>query len=267
MVMVPVEGKDFSCTSKRLFLWNEKLTRNQISESEGLRVIIIRRKYRRREPCGCLGCYASWCGYDDTCCSTVIPFDLSRLLNKDPSLFSMLLCATLQFPTKDIKQMANHISSYFSTKFPFSQPPPPPPRPPYVIALEISQNITVDHTSHDFSVWLPWKPPPPPPIPSFCRFEKDWDLEEEIRTCARSVSNTDYRSDRYHEYPGDVLEYIYALREYTGEGGMCPTKPPIAVDVPKGLEEVKSSSSPHHQLNGNSTDLMDDTCPVCYADF
>lgn len=48
---------------------------------------------------------------------------------------------------------------------------------------------------------------------------------------------------------------------------MCPTKPPIAVDVPKGLEEVKSSSSPHHQLNGNSTDLMDDTCPVCYADF
>ncbi|XP_016438616.2 uncharacterized protein LOC107764540 [Nicotiana tabacum] len=186
--------------SVRVFLWNEKLTRNQVSESEGLCVFLIRTQFINTfNPCEYGDCYCNvlW----DDCCSTVIPFDVSKLLNKDPSLGTI------------------------------------------------------------------------PPIPSFCRFEKDWDEEEELRSSAHSVSPTDYQNDPYHDYSGDVLEYIFALREYTGEGGICPTKPPIAADVPRGFVEVKPSLTPiFHQLSGNnsssSRDLMyDDTCPVCYEDF
>ncbi|KAM3357909.1 hypothetical protein P3S68_020840 [Capsicum galapagoense] len=108
-----------NCTSKGLFFWNEKLTRNQISESEGLCVIVIRREYERQDPCSC--CYFSSDDDDDddSCCSTVIPFGLSRLLNKDPSLISMLLCATLQFTPEEISRMANDINYDLFTIFQF----------------------------------------------------------------------------------------------------------------------------------------------------
>ncbi|KAG5628177.1 hypothetical protein H5410_013395 [Solanum commersonii] len=35
----------------RVFFWNEKLSRNQISKSKGICVIIIWRKYKRLHPC------------------------------------------------------------------------------------------------------------------------------------------------------------------------------------------------------------------------
>ncbi|KAF3626306.1 putative zinc finger CCCH domain-containing protein 58-like [Capsicum annuum] len=100
-------------------------------------------------------------------------------------------------------------------------------------------------------------PQPRPP------FEKDWDEEEELLTNARSVSRTDYQADPYHNYSGEVIKYIYALGEYTGEAGICPTKPPIAQHLPKGFMRV-SRKRIHCQL---SRSLMDDTCPVCYAAF
>lgn len=131
-----------------------------------------------------------------------------------------------------------------------------------MITLEISQNL-IDYTSH-YSA----SQPPSPPIHSFCRFEKDWDDEEKLLTSAPSVSTTDYMNDPYHSYTGDVLEYLYALREYTSEGGIFPTKPPIHVDLPKGLEPLKPSPSPTRIFNDYiCRDLMDDTCPVCYEDF
>lgn len=136
----------------------------------------------------------------------------------------------------------------------------PQPRPPYVIALEISQFDIVGFSSY-YSV------PPFPPIPAFSRFVKDWDDEEELLTAVRSLSTTDYINDPYHKYLGDVLEYIHALREYTGEGGICPAKPPIAEDLPKGLNEIGCSPSPTPVFNDYSRDLMDDTCPVCYEYF
>ncbi|XP_059280628.1 uncharacterized protein LOC132034329 isoform X4 [Lycium ferocissimum] len=266
MVKLMVKAKEQTrCTSARLLLWNEELTRNQVSESEGLCVIIIRRKYMRLNPCEC---GSSDCDtLEDSCCSTVIPFELSRLLNKDSSLFRMLLAATLQFPSKNILQLTKSISTCLFTQFEFSQPPPPPPRPTYVIALEISHNLFIDYTSHAFVKLsaLPWRPPV---IPLFCRFEKEWDEEEELRTCARSLSTTDFMNDPYHGYYGVVLQCLYALREYTGEAGICPTKPPIAADVPKGLVELRAAPTLlHYQHNEDSRDLMDETCPVCYQDF
>ncbi|OIT20154.1 hypothetical protein A4A49_38861 [Nicotiana attenuata] len=110
----------------------------------------------------------------------------------------------------------------------------------YIFALR-------EYTGEDLNASLDFLPGTIPPIPSFCRFEKDRDEEEELRSSARSVSPTDYQNDPYHDYSGDVLEYIFALREYTGEGGICPTKPPITVDVPRGLVEVKPST-PHAVL-------------------
>lgn len=105
-----VQEKVCWCTGVRVFFWNEKLTRNQISEEEGLCVIIIRRKYQRVHPCPC---YNSSCFrfYQDSC-STAIPFDLSMLINKDPSLF---LSATLQFTPKYIIPMSHTISSPFQS--------------------------------------------------------------------------------------------------------------------------------------------------------
>lgn len=259
--------------SVRVFLWNEKLTRNQVSESEGLCVFLIRTQFINTfNPCEYGDCYCNvlW----DDCCSTVIPFDVSKLLNKDPSLGTMLLSATLQFNPEIVKEIGNEISFSLFTRFQFSEDLqlPPQPRPIYVIALEISHTYFVEYAS-DLNASMDFLPGTIPPIPSFCRFEKDWDEEEELRSSAHSVSPTDYQNDPYHDYSGDVLEYIFALREYTGEGGICPTKPPIAADVPRGFVEVKPSLTPiFHQLSGNnsssSRDLMyDDNCPVCYEDF
>lgn len=92
--MVKKEEETTRCTTARAYFWNEKLSRNQISESEGLCVIIIRRRYTRLHRCPCQACYRSY----DTSCSTVIPFDLSRLLNKDSSLFSTLLSLLFNLP-------------------------------------------------------------------------------------------------------------------------------------------------------------------------
>uniref|UniRef100_M1C2J1 Uncharacterized protein n=1 Tax=Solanum tuberosum TaxID=4113 RepID=M1C2J1_SOLTU len=147
----------------------------------------------------------------------------------------MILSATLQFTPKDIIQISNEINSELFTKFrQFSQP-----RPPYVIALEISQFDLIDYSSYCSVPSVP----PFPPIPSFSRFEKDLDDEEELHTAAHSLSTTDYINDPYHKYLGDVLEYMYALREYTSEGGIFPAKSPIAEDLPKGLKEIKRSPS------------------------
>ncbi|XP_049347738.1 uncharacterized protein LOC125812264 [Solanum verrucosum] len=245
----------------RVFFWNEKLSRNQISESEGLCVIIIRRKYKRLHPCPCIVCYPPDSHSYDTYCSTVIRFDLSRLLNKDPFLFSMILSDTLLFTPKDIIQMSNEINSDLFTKFcQFSQPQP---RHPYVIALEISQFDLIDFSSYCSVPSVPTFPH----IPYFSRFEKDWDDEEELHTATHSLSTTDYINDPYQKYLGDVLEYMYVLREYTGEGGICPAKPPIAEDLPKGLKEIRCSPSPTPVFNDYIRDLMDDTFPVCYEDF
>ncbi|KAG5628175.1 hypothetical protein H5410_013393 [Solanum commersonii] len=228
----------------RVFFWNEKLNRNQISESEGLCVIIIRRKYKRLRPCPCIVCYPLDSRSYDTYCSTIIRFDLSRLLNKDPFLFSMILSATFLFTPKNIIQMSNEINSELFTKF--CQLSQPQPRHPYVIALEISQFDLIDYSSYCSVPSVP----PFPHIPSFS-----------------SLSTTDYINDPYQKYLGDVLEYMYALREYTGEGGICPAKPPIAEDLPKGLEKIRCSPSTTPVFNDYIRDLMDDTFPVCYEDF
>ncbi|KAH0725734.1 hypothetical protein KY284_001599 [Solanum tuberosum] len=67
--------------------------------------------------------------------------------------------------------------------------------------------------------------------------------EEDLHTATHSLSTTDYINDPYHKYLGDVLEYIYALRECTSEGGISSAKSPIAEDLPKGLKEIKRPPS------------------------
>lgn len=109
---VAIKGTEIKA-KVRVFFRNEKLTRNQISESEGLCVIIIRRSYKWLHECPRIVCYPQASRWYDTYSSTVIPFDLSRLLNKDPSLFSMILSATLQFNPEDIIQISNEISPVF----------------------------------------------------------------------------------------------------------------------------------------------------------
>ncbi|OIT35864.1 putative e3 ubiquitin-protein ligase rhb1a [Nicotiana attenuata] len=262
--MVKME-ETVSCTTVRVFLWNEKLTRGQISESEGLCVFLIRTEFMRLNGCECGDSDCDKLG--ERTCSTVIPFDVSKLLNNDPSLGTMLLSATLQLLPCTTEQLGNSISSYLFTRFQFSEALQLPPRPTYVIVLEFSHLRFIEYTPHGQVSLddLPWVPPP---IPSYCRFDKDWDEEEELRSSARSVSPTDFMNDPYHRYLGDVLEYIIVLREYTGEGGICPTKPPIVSHIPRGLVEVKCFPFPVDQLNGSSRDLMDDdTCPVCHDDF
>ncbi|KAG5628176.1 hypothetical protein H5410_013394 [Solanum commersonii] len=134
----------------------------------------------------------------------------------------MILSATLQFTPKDIIQISNEINYELLTKFhQISQSQPPQPKAPYVIALEISQLDLIDYSS-------------------YC---SDLDDEEELHTAAHILFTTDYINDPYHKYLGDVLEYLYALREYTGEGGIFPAKSLIAEDLPKGLEEIKRSLS------------------------
>lgn len=213
--------EEANCTALRLFLWNEKLTKNQISQSEGLCVCLIRSTYIRLSWSDD-STYGNIIGDRNSC--AVIPFDLSKLLNKYASLSSILVSATLQFfPT--IKHLADNISNYLFTKFQYTQAfLQPPPRPTYVIALEVS---------HVRFVNSPNPTELPSPVPSFCRFKKDWDEKKEI-----FVNVTDYVKDPYHRYPNDVLEYLQALRKYTGEGGTCPTKPPIATDVARGCYEL-----------------------------
>ncbi|XP_059306519.1 E3 ubiquitin-protein ligase SGR9, amyloplastic-like [Lycium ferocissimum] len=76
-------------------------------------------------------------------------------------------------------------------------------------------------------------------------------------------------SDPYDNYTEDVIEYLNMLREYTGEGGIFPTKLPVVADVPRGFFEVQPCVTPIDDfvINRSIGDLMDDTCPVCQDEF
>lgn len=247
------------CNAARLFLWNEKLTKNQISPSEGLCVCLIRSTFNGIQPSAFNNYNYKKIG--DRKRSTVIPFDLSKLLNKDASLGPMLVSATLQFLPQTIKQQGDDISFSLFTQFQFTQAfLKPPPRPTYVIVLEISHIRCIDFRP-PFNLTLP----PnfiPPPVPSHCRFVKNWN---DMGRCGDIV---DFVNDPYNRYRWDVVEYLKKLREYTGEGGICPTKPPIAMDVARGFVEVEVS---YRSWCRNSAycimDLIDESCPVCYDEF
>ncbi|XP_059306547.1 uncharacterized protein LOC132057991 [Lycium ferocissimum] len=194
--------------------------------------------------------------------STVIPFDLSKLLNKDGSLFRVLLSATLQFDPQDIPDLANDISDKLFTKFQDSQALLPAPRPTYVIAIRISQTRFANFDANVDLDAFPKLRTLPPPIPFYRRFEIQKVFTEP------NVSAADYMNDPNDTYTDNVVEYLNMLREYTGEGGVFPTKPPIATDIARGFVEVKPCqsswcASPAIRLE----DLMDDTCPVCQDEF
>lgn len=53
--------------------------------------------------------------------SLVIPFDKSKLLNKDATLVSTLASATLQFLPEIVKRLGKQISSDLLTRFDYSQ--------------------------------------------------------------------------------------------------------------------------------------------------
>ncbi|KAK4348532.1 hypothetical protein RND71_031287 [Anisodus tanguticus] len=239
--------------SLRLFLWNEKLTKNQISQSEGLCVFIVNSTFITLQPSE----YTSTT--EERNCSTVIPFDISKLLNKDVSLGQMLVSATLQFLPQTIKKLGDYISYCLFTEFEDSQALLPSPRPTYVIAIEISQTRYInfdDNVSRNFTGL-------PPPLPFYRRFEI-----QKVFT-VHNVSVVDYMNDPYDNYTEDVIEYLKALREYTGEGGIFPTKPPIAMDVPRGFFEVQPCITPIDDFldNRSLNDLIDETCPVCQDEF
>ncbi|KAH0632319.1 hypothetical protein KY284_035105 [Solanum tuberosum] len=241
------------CKSLWLFLWNEKPARNQISQSEGLCLFIIRSTFMMFHPCEC-GCYKSkYSRYtlEEKKCSTVIPFDLSKLRNRETSLGSLLVSATLQFLPQTTKQLGDDISFCLFTEFQDSQALLPLPRPTYVVVVEISQTRC--------GIFLM------PPL--YHRFEND-DKEEEGVVTVRNVSAADDRNDPFCKYTEDILEYLDMLREYTGEGGCCPMKPPIAADVASGFVEVPPCyrswcSSPAISIK----DLMNETCPVCQEEL
>ncbi|XP_015087971.1 uncharacterized protein LOC107031202 [Solanum pennellii] len=257
------------CKSIRLFLWNEKLARNQISQSEGLCLFIIRSTFMMFQPCEC-GCYNSkYSCYtlEEKKCSTVIPFDLSKLRNGETSLGSLLVSATLQFLPQTIKQLGDEISFCLFTEFQDSQALLPLPRPTYIVVVEISQTRCVNFTDKVDLDTSPNFTGYPPDVPLYRRFEID-DKEEEGVVTVSNVSAADDRNDPFCEYTEDVLEYLHMLREYTGEGGGCPMKPPIAADVASGFVEVPPCyrswcSSPAISIK----DLMNETCPVCQEEF
>ncbi|KAM3309027.1 hypothetical protein P3S67_010771 [Capsicum chacoense] len=233
------------CHSLRLFLWNEKLTRNQVIQSEGLCVFIMGSKFMTID---------SNCGYtiEEKKRSTVIPFDLLKLRNREASLGSLLVSSTLQFLPETIKELGDDISYRLFTEFQDSQALLPPPRPTYVIVVEIS-GIRINFTD-DVSPDLTWYPPD---IPLYRRFEK----EEE-------VSNIHNVNDSCVKYSEDTLNYLDILREYTGEGGICPTEQPIAVDVAKGFVEFERCKRSWCPIPGNRlNDLTHETCPICYDKF
>ncbi|KAH0632318.1 hypothetical protein KY284_035104 [Solanum tuberosum] len=217
------------CNATRLFLWNENLTKNQISPSEGLCICYIRSTFTTIQPCIFDYKYKKLTDWKR---STVIPFDLSKLLNKDASLGTLLVSSTLQFLPQTIKRLGDDISFSLFTRFQFTQAfLNPSPRPTYVIVLEISHIRCCDFRP-PFNLPLP----PnflPPLAPSHRRFEKNWN---DVAAC---VSNVEFVNDPYNRYRGDAVEYLRKLRDYTGEGGICPTKPPIAVDVARGFVEVE----------------------------
>lgn len=248
-----------NCKAIRLFLWNEKLTKNQISSSEGLCICYIRstftaiqprvfdykhKKLRDRERC------------------TVIPFDLSKLLNKDASLGRLLVSPTLQFLPQTIKQLGDDISFSLFTQFQFTQAfLNPPPRPTYVIVLEISHIRCCDFRP-PFDLPLPPNFIPPDVPSNHRRFRRNWN---DVAAC---VSSIDFVNDPYNRYCEDVVAYLRKLRDYTGEGGICPTKPPIAVDVARGFVEVQVCyrswcASPAYCID----ELVDECCPVCWDGF
>ncbi|KAM3340904.1 hypothetical protein P3S68_028539 [Capsicum galapagoense] len=240
------------CKSLRLFLWNEKLTRNQVSQSEGLCVFIIRSSFTKVQPCECgMVCSEYWYQIEDKKCSSVIPFNLSKLQNKEASLGSMLVSATLQFLPQTIKHLGGDISLRLFTKFQDSQALLPPPRPTYVVAIEIFQTRYINFTNlidHNIS-----STGYPPDIPLYRRFENE---DEENEVVFSQL------------YTKDVIAYLDVLREYTSEGGISPMKPPIAVDVARGFVEVKPCDGSWCQIPFNGlTDLKDEICPVCHEEF
>ncbi|XP_015161526.1 uncharacterized protein [Solanum tuberosum] len=257
------------CKSLRLFLWNEKPARNQISQSEGLCLFIIRSTFMMFHPCEC-GCYKSkYSRYtlEEKKCSTVIPFDLSKLRNRETSLGSLLVSATLQFLPQTIKQLGDDISFCLFTEFQNSQALLPLPRRTYVVVVEIFQTRCVNFTDKVDLDTSPNFTGYPPDAPLYCRFENDDKEEEEVVT-VRNVSAADDRNDPFCKYTEDVLEYIDMFRECTGEGEGYPMKPPIAVDVASGFVEVPPCyrswcSSPAISIK----DPMNETCPVCQEEL
>ncbi|KAH0737034.1 hypothetical protein KY290_035739 [Solanum tuberosum] len=246
------------CNAARLFLWNENLTKNQISPSEGLCICYIRTTFTSIQPRIFDHIYKKLTDWKR---STVIPFDLSKLLNKDASLGTLLVSSTLQFLPQTIKQLGDDISFSLFTRFQFTQAfLKPSPRPTYVIVLEISHIRCCDFRP-PFN--LPRPPNFEPPLAPFHRrFEKNWN---DVAPC---VSNVEFVNDPYNRYREDVVEYLRKLRDYTGEGGICPTKPPIAVDVARGFVEVEVCY--RSWCPGSAyciEELVDESCPVCCDEF
>ncbi|KAM3340933.1 hypothetical protein P3S68_028568 [Capsicum galapagoense] len=174
---------------------------SDFTESEGLCVFIIRSRF------------------------IMLLLDLSKLRNREASLGTLIISATLQFLPQTIKKLGD-ISYLLFTKFQDFEAFLPPPM--YVNAVEISQTRYINFTNKiDFDV-SPNFAGYPPNIPLYHRFEKE--------EGGFTIHNMNDSSVKYSE---DILKYLDIIWEYTSEDGIRPMKPPIVVGVAKGFVKVE----------------------------
>lgn len=134
--------------------------------------------------------------------------------------------------------MGNDISFHLFIEFQDSQALLPIPRPAYVVVVEIFQIHCITYTGNDDPNASPNFTGHPPDAPLYRRFE-NVDVEEEGIFPLHNVGAVDYRNDSIYKYTKDVCEYLDMLREYTGEGGGFPIKPPIVADAARGFVKVQ----------------------------